>query len=320
MLHAKIKIMNQGLLNNDVDKKIHSIEQFCGIDDLHFFNHIKHVLTQEQKLFLVKICENDTQYLKNNYHCMDNEFVKINNCVIIALACSNNPDVIKLLVDLFKVSISDRGLLNHSEDTNGQIIFPRNCSDDDEFTVFTHYLILASILNPNVSVIKYLIEECKMDPNHECKLINITMNCLSEACVWGNYNIAKYLIDEQSMDSNHLMEIDNSMNCEPTANQFLSYFEMASCEDVDIDLMLFLIDRSNCKSLSLKNYVIFEDFEKYAPLIRDPIKLNHLVYDAVKRTDSEFDDYYDPTMVANFIKTVDRRSLDQKIIYFADSF
>jgi NADH:ubiquinone oxidoreductase subunit E len=70
-------------------------------------------------------------------------------------------------------------------------------------------LILACWRNINLPLIKYLIEECKMDVNH----INYTgENCLTMACMKNtNLQVIKYLIEERKMNIDHVNQ--NNTNC-----------------------------------------------------------------------------------------------------------
>jgi hypothetical protein len=63
--------------------------------------------------------------------------------------------------------------------------------------------------NTNLKIIKYLIEDLKMDVNHTNRYGS---NCLMLACR-GNTNpeIIRYLIEDQKMDVNHINE--NKNNC-----------------------------------------------------------------------------------------------------------
>jgi hypothetical protein len=81
--------------------------------------------------------------------------------------------------------------------------------DIQRSTSTNNCLILACYLNTGLPIIKYLIEECKMDINHKNQYNN---NCLTRACL-NNTNLAviKYLIEECKMDINH--ENQDNNNC-----------------------------------------------------------------------------------------------------------
>jgi hypothetical protein len=81
---------------------------------------------------------------------------------------------------------------------------------------------LACQKNTNLTVIKYLIEEHKMDVNH---INQYNETCLILAC-WQNTNlqVIKYLIEEHKMDINHINYVGDNcliMACRKNTNQVI---------------------------------------------------------------------------------------------------
>jgi hypothetical protein len=88
-------------------------------------------------------------------------------------------------------------------------------------------LALACWKNNNLTVIKYLIEDCKMDIN---RVTGDNNNCLILACLNNNFAIIKYLIEDRKMDINHI-------------NKYNSTCLMAACsQNTNLNVIKYLIE------------------------------------------------------------------------------
>jgi hypothetical protein len=94
--------------------------------------------------------------------------------------------------------------------------------------------------NTNLEIIKYLIEDLKMDVNHMDKNKN---NCLTLACR-GNTNleIIKYLIENLKMNINHTTKYGN--NC----------LTLACRENTNLEIIRYLIDNQKMNVNHMDNY------------------------------------------------------------------
>lgn len=128
------------------------------------------------KLFAVAICQNNKQYVETNYHLITDQKIQ-HKCWLLAASTANNPDILKMLIGLFKLNI---------DYVNGRF---ENC------------LIMAcKKKNPSIKVIKYLIEDLAI--NHKQKDSNGN-NCLMIACQNNSsITIIKYLIEIIKMNPN----------------------------------------------------------------------------------------------------------------------
>lgn len=244
-------------------------------------------LTELQEKFIIGICKNDINYLSDNIMCIDSTDLSM-AYEYIKIACSYSKDtkIIQLLLDYFKTDINDIGSMDD------------NISCDSDVGC----LVYACCLNQNECMIKYLIEECKMDVYYG----QPESDCLSWASMHGNYVAIKYLIDNCSMDPNHTNH--TGFNC----------FDIISIEDSidDFRAILFLIEKTNVENLSLRNDVVFEHFMNFAPLITDVSKLNHLLECAINKTSdsSVFTqrDQYDPNEVFEFVRSFNPLRLNKQ--------
>ena len=140
-------------------------------------NHgfVKEAYDLLSKTFVIKIHENDLNYVYANYQNITDNHVKI-DCFYICVSYSNNIEMIIFLLDKFNINID---LINSNGDT---------------------FLITACKYNHNLDIIKYLIENCKISTEI---INNENENCLMVACQFNhNLDIIKYLIHGCEMSAN----------------------------------------------------------------------------------------------------------------------
>jgi hypothetical protein len=101
-------------------------------------------------------------------------------------------------------------------------------------------LTMACLKNTNLEIIRYLIEGQKMNINHANNNRN---NCLTLAC-WGNTNleIIRYLIEEQKMNINHANT--NRGNC----------LTMACWRNTNLEIIKYLIENQKMNINHVNNY------------------------------------------------------------------
>jgi ankyrin repeat protein len=145
---------------------------------------VSHIYDENEKLFAIKIYQNDLEYIKANCKKSKNHYAK-NSYFLTASAFAASKTIIEMIIDNFGIDIN---CTNRSGD---------NC------------LIAACAWNSNLEIIKYLIEKLKIDISHT----NMAgANCLHVACHRNtNMPIIKYLIEEKQMDVNLLTDEKN--NC-----------------------------------------------------------------------------------------------------------
>jgi hypothetical protein len=109
-------------------------------------------------------------------------------------------------------------------------------------------LTLACCQITNLAVIKYLIEECKMNINHVNYSIN---NCLGLACQENtNLAIIKYLIEEHKMDINHVNQVNNNclrLACQENTNLAVIKYLIEECK---MDIKCVNQHGDNCLALA----------------------------------------------------------------------
>ncbi len=163
------------------------------------------------KMFAIKICENDVNYLNENYSLIINSDI-MKDLFLIACMFSNTIHTIIFLIEKFKVKVKytnkkgDNCLTLGSCNSNIQIV--KYLIEDLNVDV-EHYnnkgnncLIMACMKNTNIEVIKYLIQEVKIN-------INICNNALNDCLMMACYDntcleIIQYLIEDVKMNQNRL--------------------------------------------------------------------------------------------------------------------
>lgn len=137
----------------------------------------------EEKLFAINTSQNNIQFLKNNYKNIRDHTIR-HKCWLIAGAYANDPNILKFLIDVFKINVN---YVNHKSE---------NC------------LIIACKMNQHLEVIKFIINELDVSIDHKTDTGD---NCLSMCC-WMNPSlyIVKYLIEVVKMNPYHMDGFDNT--------------------------------------------------------------------------------------------------------------
>jgi hypothetical protein len=133
------------------------------------------IYNQNEKRFMVRIYQDNFQYVKKNYYKITNVVVQ-NESFIIATTYSKNINLIKFLFEEFKINTSyqnDKGY---------------NC-------------LTSACKNNTLPIIKFLVEELKMNINNS---YNSRKNsCLMLACSKNSLDVIKYLVEECNANVNH---------------------------------------------------------------------------------------------------------------------
>lgn len=151
--------------------------------------------TESERMFAINICENNMNYVKDNWQHIKES--KIQDMLIISAKTNDlifahetqiddnfNESIFAFLNTVWKIHIK---YVNK---------FGNNC-------------LMIACGSGNLSKIKYLINEIKMDKNHKNKH---SRNCLQCACATNtNLEIVKYLIDDLGMDVNN--KNNDGSNC-----------------------------------------------------------------------------------------------------------
>ncbi len=214
-------------------------------------NNFQYVIDNYQKIqnktimidcFLISCAYSDNismiDFIKDKYKINVNCTNDSDNCLIIT--CSNDPkiEIIKFLINEYKININ---YLNNKKinclmkacyySNNVEIIkYLIVCSKEclNQINIYgDNCLIFASrSKRNNLEVIKFLIEDCKMDAS---QTRNENVNSLMIACNRKNIECIKYFIEKCKMDTKYT-NIAND-NC-------LSY----ACYNQDINVIKFLIE------------------------------------------------------------------------------
>ena len=149
------------------------------------YDFVTDKFTLDERIFAVKICQNDINYLRDNLV----NIIGSNNhniFVEISVSFSKSIEIIDLLIKEFKID-------------------PVTYVDDHNDTL----LIKACSHNTNIDVVKHMIDVLKINPHHLGKYL---ANCLHPTCRKNtNINIIKYLINDVKVDVTNLDSVGD--NC-----------------------------------------------------------------------------------------------------------
>jgi hypothetical protein len=279
-MHRKSVIMNIcEKTDNDIFQIVHDEHDLFNLDPRS--DIFPQIVTEFEKDFLIKIFRSDIQYLTLN--CSKLRFDPNDKCVdryvTAACAVANDPNVVQLLLDFFKININDVFVA----DVNW------NC------------LQLACNYNPNPCIVKYLIDEFKMDPYQEKLSGCFADNCLVIACERNNYNIVKYFVEEYGMDVNYNYRGFN-------------YLDMSILNCANNDIIAYLIEKCDIEQLSFRYAIATSSVSlvtELANLVTDNNKLNHLLMDLIDNYS-----YYLNNNTINtikFLKTFNPLKLNEKL-------
>ncbi len=276
----------------------------------------------ENTIYAIKICDNDLNYLKENYNSYTNKSV-INDYYFISCAFSKTIDLIQFIKDKFKLNIN---------------------TIDNKKNNCLHY---ACAYNHNLEIIKYFIHDLKIDINY---LNNFNSSCLHKACLYNtNLQIIKFLIEDIKMNINCVnLSGDNLLtaacwkNKNPEIIKYLIYNVRLNIEHIDvmndncfgaacntenIIIVKYLIEDTivtfNFKNISIsffkkiilivnKNYQRLCDFIKYGlktydhnNIIETVKQLNPFILDECICKIFQIDSPYDVTFDI-FVKNIDQ--------------
>jgi len=208
--------------NHDQLMKEKKDVEFKKYIDSSEFDH----LDSELHNILTKICQNeDLEYVENNLHLLNNlidKDTKINTCVQVAVAFSNSVKLIDMIIDYFKIDITEAIRLSK--------IFI-NCDHYNHYK-YCHFINIACRYNPNVDIIKHLIEKYNIDI---LTLQHTNNDCLHDAlyriC---NLEIVRYLVEEQGMELNNAGSFMYSSN----------YFGMSVAATHNVNTAIYIFNKT----------------------------------------------------------------------------
>ncbi len=172
--------------------------------NFEFFRHIVKKITDEQKLFFVKIYQNDIKYIESNCSKIIGHNI-INLCFLLSLSCSDNTQFIIFLINKLKIDFNKNR--NNFYFLN-VCIFIKNV---DIIKDMIHILKIDMLMfkksklliqlctkNINLPTIKFLIEEIKIDASDYDKY---NRNCLLNCCLHNdNLDTIKYFIENLNLN------------------------------------------------------------------------------------------------------------------------
>jgi hypothetical protein len=258
----------------------------------------------EHKNFLIKICRNDLDYLKEHYDRIEKKLINdaidtesfseknvltgIDQIFIIACIFASNVKIIDFIVKQARINVIDYRIdLNKFNPTYKA---RRTClmissAYNTELSIMKHFiehyrldpdiaddmylrnsLHCAAQNNPNIEIVKYLVEECKMDPN---KLALYNDNCLTLSC-WrnDNFEIVKYFIEKCKMNINHY---DTNNN-----NSVALLVERINKNEMKIENLAFLLEHNDLYQI---DSTILQLNDRLIPYFAHNYKiLNRLLY------------------------------------------
>jgi NADH:ubiquinone oxidoreductase subunit E len=191
--------------------------------------YIKSDSNDDNKIFAVKIYQNDLKYLNDNYENITDESIK-EQCFIISASFSNF-STITFIVNKFKIDVNVFTLACY-KNTNLDIIkylandlgMDVTHTDNDGNNGFT----LACMKNTNLDVIKYLVNDLEMDVTHTN---NNGGNGFTLACYENiNLDVIKYLVNDLGMDMTHTNKYGNNG------------FTLACYKNTNLDVIKYLVN------------------------------------------------------------------------------
>ncbi len=141
---------------------------------LKYDNFVNDEYDEQSKKFIMSICQNNLEYVKNNYINIKDKYMKT-QMFTIAVAHSNSASVVKFLIDVFEIDLYyDDHDLNQIDLNFNDLKITITNSKDPMATVFDvlnkevrakkFYLHLACFYNSSLEIIKFLIKDLKMNP------------------------------------------------------------------------------------------------------------------------------------------------------------
>ena len=167
-----------------------------------------------EKMFAIKIYQNNLTYLRENHSNIILENT-IMSCILIASMYSKDLEYIHFLKECFKIDI--KKIKGYS--TNRYNTCLTMASSNSNINIIKYYveeikmdihsinkigyncLQIACQHNTNLEIIKYMIEVCKVNTKYYTKDVPI---CLMLACGFSNLEIIRYLIEECKIDTQYV--------------------------------------------------------------------------------------------------------------------
>ncbi len=222
---------------NDIKILIRSVR--IDLNEPDYMSKIKRRVLCEEKLFLVEIYKNNIDYLKNNHKKIWEIEWMIFLTFVIATAHSNDIELLKLVIDAFKININEK--------------------DKDKESVWVKLLEIAFAHNTNLQVIKYIFNQLNMIDNGSY--------CFIQACKQNpNVEIVKYLYENLNGSRQKLYDKNN-----------IHVLVLAINYNKNSEIIKYLIEYGHIKILhNMENKFIqklihtlkFEDIMEYVQIIK----------------------------------------------------
>ncbi len=266
----------------------------------------KNTYTENQKKFFIKICENNLQFVNENYTQITDPLTK-NNSFLISCAYANNTKMIEFIKKKFDI---DKNYKNEQNE---------NC------------ITFACSYNPNVHIIQYLIDTYQMDINY---IYNnktyLRKTCMNLACQYNtNLLIIKYLIEEHkltvyandlfySCSYNQNLEIIKYLIVEMNINIDYESLRGGCTNNPNVNIAKYLIENSD---LSIDSSIHFIPLEKYlsiVPMIDNYKRLNDFVsYGIIKygvdKLNKIIDNQINPLMLYDY--NLDKLNIKKPLLF-----
>jgi ankyrin repeat protein len=223
--------------------------------------YVREVYNETNKTFVIKIYENDINYLKDNWHKIINPNVQ-QECFIIACSFSNDTNIIQFIIDKFRI---DPNFIN-KYGNNCLLVACRTASLStikyliEKLKVDVHHVSRSNVSclqlfvlnNNNVTLefVKYLIEDCRLNINHEDAL---GFTCLIDACSKiTDVDIIKYLVEQCKANINHTTKYqDNCLTYACYLNRSLDVIKYL-VEELKMDITQSDVNDHNCLELACR--------------------------------------------------------------------
>ena len=237
--------------------------------------------------FLIKIGENNIEYVTKNYHRITYRRI-MNQSFLISSAYTNDTKIMDYIKDVFKI------------DTNYMNNIKYNC------------LMFACAYNPNIHIIEFIVEKYQMDLYHR---VEYGKNCLEVACQYNtNLDIIKYLIEgckitvhngslEYCCLNNANLEIIKYLIEEKHVFIDNNCFRLACTSNPNIYVVKYLIENTKMSIPKLS----FDKFVSLVPMIDNYERFNNLLSygisdHGIDRVKNQIKDRINPLMLTYSIE------------------
>ena len=145
-------------------------------DRLKLNKFVNDLYDQKSKQFIISICLNDLEYVKNNYTSFNDQNMRI-NMFIIAITHSNSVPLVDFLINEFHIDLYTN---NANDDKKMLYMYIKRESLDGFLDKDNHsnkyYLHLACFYNSSLDVIHFLIKNKNMNPWIKIPCIKMLQN------------------------------------------------------------------------------------------------------------------------------------------------